>query len=330
VRARATILALACAACVAPKSSPQAAATPEIAFAETRVPASLAGATVQPAIAYATASRAETLDLFLPQHGTKPYPVVVRIHGGALRAGSPRADSQGPAAERIVAAGYALAVVNYRVAPEAPFPAGARDVKAAVRFLRANAAQWDLDGTRFAAWGAGAGGWFAVMLGVTGDQATVFDDASLGNPVVSSAVQAVVDWYGPTAFARMDAQNVEHPSVACRDTYPRHSQQGTAASTWVCGDRGTSMADPACSAAARASDLIAYIPKARVLPAFTIAHGGDDCEIPWWQSVELVEALKKKEVIATFNKVSRTVHGDPQIEVADTPRALEMLAKVFH
>ena len=198
MRARATILALACAACVAPKSSPQAAATPEIAFAETRVPASLAGATVQPAIAYATASRAETLDLFLPQHGTKPYPVVVRIHGGALRAGSPRADSQGPAAERIVAAGYALAVVNYRVAPEAPFPAGARDVKAAVRFLRANAAQWDLDGTRFAAWGAGAGGWFAVMLGVTGDQATVFDDASLGNPVVSSAVQAVVAFFPPT------------------------------------------------------------------------------------------------------------------------------------
>ena len=74
--------------------------------------------------------------------------------------------------------------------------AAVQDGKAAVRFLRANAAKYHLDPDKFAAWGNSAGGYMAAMLGVTGDQPSPFDDPSLGNVGVSSAVQAVVVWYG--------------------------------------------------------------------------------------------------------------------------------------
>jgi acetyl esterase/lipase len=74
--------------------------------------------------------------------------------------------------------------------------AAVQDGKAAVRFLRANAAKYNLDPNKFAAWGNSAGGYMAAMLGVTGDQATPYDDPGLGNAGISSAVQAVVVWFG--------------------------------------------------------------------------------------------------------------------------------------
>jgi acetyl esterase/lipase len=63
--------------------------------------------------------------------------------------------------------------------------------------LRANAATYEIDPKRFAAWGASAGSHLAVVLGVTGDQATISDDFSLGNSNVSNALQTVIDWFGP-------------------------------------------------------------------------------------------------------------------------------------
>jgi acetyl esterase/lipase len=70
------------------------------------------------------------------------------------------------------------------------------DGKTAVRFLRANAGAYHLDPDRFAVWGNSAGGYMAVMLGVTGDQRTVFDAPKSRYADVSSAVQAAVVWFG--------------------------------------------------------------------------------------------------------------------------------------
>jgi hypothetical protein len=93
--------------------------------------------------------------------------------------------------------GFAVASVNYRLSGEATFPAGAQDVKAAVRWLRANAATYSIDPDRFAAWGESAGGNLVALLGTTSDQATVLDDPELGN--VSSGVQAVTGSGRPTS-----------------------------------------------------------------------------------------------------------------------------------
>jgi acetyl esterase/lipase len=86
--------------------------------------------------------------------------------------------------------------------------AAVQDAKAAVRFLRANATRYHLDPDRFAAWGNSAGGYSALMLGITAGHHTIFDDPRLGDPNVSSAVQAVVDWYGATELSDLPGRHV--------------------------------------------------------------------------------------------------------------------------
>jgi acetyl esterase/lipase len=98
--------------------------------------------------------------------------------------------------------GYAVVSLNYHLLrrPGDRFVDFARpavqDGKAAVRFLRANAALYGLDPGKFAVWGNSAGGFIAAMLAATGDDPTIFDDPALGSPDVSGAVQAAVIWYG--------------------------------------------------------------------------------------------------------------------------------------
>jgi acetyl esterase/lipase len=167
-------------------------------------------------LAYAHQSSAERLDLYLPARSAKA-PLVMWIHGGAFSVGgrsSITADESGPGptpngstgpyqiqhphVADLLARGYAVASLDYRMeGPVRGAPDAVRDGKAAVRFLRAAAPRYHLDPDRFAVWGNSAGAYMAVMMGVTGDQGTVYDDPSLGNGSVSSAVQAVVDWYGP-------------------------------------------------------------------------------------------------------------------------------------
>jgi acetyl esterase/lipase len=184
-------------------------------------------------VAYATGSPQETLDLYLPAPAGTPAPLVVWVHGGGWRTGDkssiaapfdPSAPApsgtkcqvivevQKPDVDALNAEGYAVAAVNYRLDRDPV--AAVQDVKAAVRFLRAGAAGYQLDPDRFAAWGDSAGGYNVVMAGVTGATRTEFDDPALGNPQVSSAVQAVVDWFGPT-----DAGNMPGDLTAARLPY---------------------------------------------------------------------------------------------------------------
>jgi acetyl esterase/lipase len=182
-------------------------------------------------LAYANKSPAEKLDLYLPPPSGAPAPLVIWIHGGGFMVGdkksmprqnfgpAPKPTSmmgpyqiQVPDVAALTAKGYAVASLNYRLGVSmfaGAYPA-LRDGKAAVRFLRANADKYHLDSGKFAAWGNSAGGYMAAMLGVTGDQATAFDDPSLGNADVSSAVQAVVVWYGAEDRLPDPELNVAH------------------------------------------------------------------------------------------------------------------------
>ena len=91
-----------------------------------------------------------------------------------------------------------MAAINYRLGSsmDTAAVAAVRDGKAAVRFLRANAPAYHIDPGKFAVWGDSAGGYMAAMLGATGDQRTVFNAPALGHATTSSAVQAVVVWFG--------------------------------------------------------------------------------------------------------------------------------------
>jgi acetyl esterase/lipase len=145
-------------------------------------------------IPYATQSPNQKLDILLPPEGEGPFPTLIFIHGGAFIFGSKR-DTQFLQAIDGINRGYAVVTVEYRLGFEAKYPAPLFDVKAALRFLRANASQYKLDPDRFASCGDSGGGYYTVMAAATQDN-RAFDGPPMGNEGVSSAVKAVVSWFG--------------------------------------------------------------------------------------------------------------------------------------
>ena len=146
-------------------------------------------------LAYAgTEHPSQTLDLYLPDEGEGPFPLIIFIHGGAFTGGDKR-DSQVVYYMNGIRRGYAVASLNHRLSSESKFPESVYDVKAAVRFLRGNAKRFCLDPKRFAASGSSAGAYFAAMLGCTAG-VPAFEDLSMGYPEEDSSVQAVIGLFG--------------------------------------------------------------------------------------------------------------------------------------
>jgi dienelactone hydrolase len=93
--------------------------------------------------------------------------------------------------------------VFQRLSGEAKFPAQIYDVKAAIRYLRANPNKYKLKTDKIAVWGGSVGGHLSSLVATSGDVAAL-EDLNLGNPTQSSRVQAVVNWFGPINFLMMD------------------------------------------------------------------------------------------------------------------------------
>lgn len=181
--------------------------------------------------------------------------------------------------------GYAVVSVNYRMSGEALFPRAVNDVKAAVRFIRANAKKYDLNPNKIVAWGASAGGNLVAMLGTTGNVQNLNGDDT-ENLGYSSAVQVVVDWFGPCDFTKFDEQfkssGYKHYNSSIRDD--SHE-------SWYIGQNVlknipfTEEANPAT-----------YIPTMNIktAPYFYIQHGTSDHTVPEQQSINFANALKAK------------------------------------
>ena len=140
-------------------------------------------------------------DLHLPGRLEAPAPAIVWIHGGGWRSGNRHV---GPDLSRFFAAcGFAMIAVDYRHSGRAVFPAQDRNVKTAIRWVKRIADRYRIDGRRIGLWGASSGGHLAALAGLTGDDPFTGDDALYREH--SSAVQAVVEGYGPIDFLQMDA-----------------------------------------------------------------------------------------------------------------------------
>ncbi len=135
-------------------------------------------------------------DIAWPKNATGPLPAIIHIHGGGWIAGTYH---WGP--DPYVRAGYFVASVEYRLDNVAKWPAQIQDCKCAVRWLRANAAKYNVDPNRIGVIGESAGGHLVACLDTMTDPKLEGDG---GYPGVSSAVQAVVDFYGPTDFVDAD------------------------------------------------------------------------------------------------------------------------------
>jgi acetyl esterase/lipase len=234
----------------------------------------------------------QKLDLFLPKDGNN-LPLIIRIHGGAWLGGS----KEMVGVQDLVRQGYAVARINYRLIQHAIYPAQIEDCKAAVRFLRANAQKYNLDPNRFAVWGESAGGHLSALLGTTGD-VNEFDVGE--NLTVSSRVQAVVDYFGPTDLLQMEVHKLPNTMNHNSPDAPESKLIG-----------GPVQDNP--EKAAKANPLT-YITKDD--PPFLIVHGDKDPLVPHHQSEILEVALKKAGVPVTLYIVKGGGHGgfkDPNV-----------------
>lgn len=149
------------------------------------------------------------LNLARPKNAAGRRPAVLCIHGGGFRAGS-REGNNGLCL-KLAQRGFVAATASYRLAPKYQFPAAVHDVKAAVRWLRANADKYQIDPQRIGVTGDSAGGHLAQFLGVTAGVAQFEGDE--GNADQSSRVACVVNRYGPSNLLKSYDASVDAAEV---------------------------------------------------------------------------------------------------------------------
>jgi len=263
------------------------------------------------------------LDLYRPSGASAKLPVVIFLHGGGWSAGT---RTTGPDFNRFFAVdGFALASIEYRLAPAITFPSNVEDVKTAVRWLRANADRLGLDAARIGLWGTSAGGHLAAVAALS--PKGMFEGE--GNLDQSSAVQCVLDAYGPSLFTSMDAETelekaaLQPLAAGLQNAPPMVAGVVTPDAGRARGARGPAAAlvhDVATSAESRlmgapiqtiadkvkAASPITYVAKGS--PPFLLMHGLADNSVPHHQSILLYEALVEAGNDATLRLVDGLPH----------------------
>ncbi len=143
----------------------------------------------------------QTLDIVYPSVGEPPYKTIVVLHGGAWMAGDKQSKSIASIFQT-TKQGYALVSVNYRLSDEVKWPKPLLDAKAAIRFIRANASQYNLDTEKIVVWGESAGAHIAMMMAATNGH-PAFENLTQGNQNRSSSVQGVIAWSGVADISRL-------------------------------------------------------------------------------------------------------------------------------
>jgi acetyl esterase/lipase len=237
-------------------------------------------------LTYATVDGKELkLDLRLPASGGSEG-LVIWIHGGAWRAGSKKdCDLKG-----LVERGWAVASLDYRLSTVAPFPAQAFDIKAAIRFLRAHAAEYGYSSQRFVIAGSSAGGHLAALIGVTNGTAEL--EGEEGNSLqVSSSVQAIVVLYGASDLTTILSQSTPHGLAMRRP-----------ALDLLLG--GQPEEKPVL---ARLASPVFHVDSGD--PPLLLMHGDQDPQMPINQAHELQGAYEKLSLPVMFKVIHGAGHG---------------------
>jgi len=266
-------------------------------------------------VAYASVSSAQKMDIYIPATGQAAYPLIVWIHGGAFMLGDKAASPDVGVITKIVAKGIAVASINYRFSQAAIYPAQINDCKAAVRFLRANAAKYKIDADRIGSWGGSAGGCLSALLGTTSG-VTELEGAELGNAGFSSKVIVSVDWYGPIEFLTMDAQ-------ATAQGFTLNTNAATSPESRLIGAAIQTVTEKTNKA-----NAMAYVTADDA--AFYIQHGTADKNIPLKQSENLYAAVAaaKGPSHAVYESLAGAAHADAAFETdANVSKVITFVSK---
>ncbi len=226
-----------------------------------------------------------SLDVYEPS-GAGRHPLLIFVHGGSWAFGSSNITAQSQVVQQVVAGvlsrGFAVASVNYRLAPADPWPAQIIDVRCAIRYLRSTADRWGIDPSKFAAMGNSAGGQLVSLAALSAGQVPAWDNGQF--PAESSSVAAVVDCWGPIDLLApgWSAAALEIGRVVFRVDWG--TQNGTLA----------------------AASPVSYIRAGA--PPFLIIQGAADALVPPAQSIELRNRLTAAGDRATLIEVSHAAH----------------------
>ncbi|MEI6419195.1 MAG: alpha/beta hydrolase [Sphingomonadales bacterium] len=252
------------------------------------------------------------------QAGAGPRPLVIYIHGGGWVGGHTRAAAaiaDFPAAlARLAAEGFVVASLEYRLGGEAPHPAQLQDVRAAIRFLKANAVRFGVDASRIALWGGSAGGHLAALAATSCRDASLDPPAAAGQPAPvagDTCVQAAAIWYGVFDFATL--------------------RQGPSLN----GPTGLLLR---CNGADCPADRLASVSPAHYFsrndPPFLLVHGLNDRTVPVAQSQLAEAALKANGVPVQAIYIPAVDHSflgaDAATTHAATMQAVNATFNFFH
>jgi acetyl esterase/lipase len=254
-------------------------------------------------LAYATVDGADLLmDLYRP--AARGAPVVVYAHGGGWSRGDRRTDGAKRLAP-LAAYGVAVASVDYRLAPDAVFPQQLHDLKGAVRWLRAHRKRIGLRTGRLGIWGASAGAYLGSLLALSAGD-SMLEGTVGGNLEQSSAVQAVVHWFGASDLAASAARSDLEARLL-----PFHFEADLL---------GTN--DPA-ELARRASDFSLLSRVSPQAPPFLVAHGDRDRIVPPSEGFALHHALARVGAPCRLELLAAAGHEDAAF---DSPSSLACTA----
>ncbi|HBC89592.1 MAG TPA: lipase [Lentisphaeria bacterium] len=244
-----------------------------------------------------------TLDLFIPENAKGKLPLIVWIHGGGWTSGN----KENPPALLFIKKGYAVASINYRLSQQAVFPAQIQDCKAAIRFLRAKAPEYNIDPDRIGVWGGSAGGHLVALLGVSNGVKELEGDG--GNPDVSSNVQAVCDFFGPTDFTTIkELRMSDDPDIQQKLKEFKLDHDDNVLAKLLGGP-----IDQKQELALQASPLT-YVKSLKNdkkdYPPFLILHGDKDPIVPVEQSITFHDALKAAGLDSTLKVYKGAKHGN--------------------
>lgn len=255
------------------------------------------------------------MDILKPQSKT-PLPAIVYVTGGGFI--NANKDNGIQLRMHLAEAGYVVASIEYRVAPTAVFPQPLEDVKASIRYLRANANKFNIDPDRIGIVGGSAGGYLTAMAGVTSGT-TTFDKGE--NLDQSSSVKAAVDLYGLSDLTRIG----DDYSDAVKEA---HKSAGATEALWVNGSPvfggrdGGILADPA---AAKAADPMTYVGKNSA--PMLLMHGTKDLVVSPSQTDLLFQALRKEGIPSDRYLVEGAAHGGVYWDQAE---ALSIITDFFN
>ena len=228
----------------------------------------------------------QSLDLYLPKSDGKTLPLVMFIHGGGWNSGTK--NDWHPSFHDLLTHGFAVATINYRLSTQALYPAAVYDCKAAIRWLRAHAADYHYDPDHIGVWGHSAGGHLAALMGVSNGVAVL--EGNEGTTGVSSDVQAACDWSGPTDLNKvLEGGRALEPAV------------------WDVVMQFYGGQDKATPELLAQGSPVTYV-NAKTVP-FLIMQGDKDNVVPLAQSTYLDDALKKAGVESTLIFIPGRGHG---------------------